>query len=137
MEIKDVKIPLFIFAVYFLIVAVAGTDTLCFFKNIYGIPCPGCGLYRSFICLFKGEIGTAFLYHPLFPLVLISGIVFALRDYSIFRILHLSRWFWLAAATIFIAVWIVRMILLFPDEPPMDFNRNSLFFKIYELVYFL
>lgn len=42
----------------------------CPFRYIAGIPCPGCGMTRAWICLSRGDIDGAFFFHPLwsFPL---------------------------------------------------------------------
>lgn len=37
--------------------------TLCIFKNITSIPCPGCGMGRGTLALFKGNIAEAFSYN--------------------------------------------------------------------------
>jgi hypothetical protein len=41
--------------------------TLCGFKNLTGLPCPGCGLTHSFCALTKGEVETAFAFNLLGP----------------------------------------------------------------------
>jgi hypothetical protein len=37
----------------------------CLFRALYGIPCPGCGLTRSLLALWHGDLRAAVLYHPL------------------------------------------------------------------------
>lgn len=49
--------------------------TLCIYKNITGYPCPGCGMTRSTISLFKGNIIESFFYNPLAIVVNIMLIV--------------------------------------------------------------
>lgn len=49
---------------------------LCWFKALWGLPCPGCGMTRSLIRVSHGEIGEALYYHPFGPLV--WGLVVAL-----------------------------------------------------------
>jgi len=39
--------------------------TLCVFKNITGIPCPGCGMGRGTLALFRGDFSGAFFYNIL------------------------------------------------------------------------
>jgi hypothetical protein len=42
----------------------------CFYKRIFGIECPGCGMQRSFIELLKGNILESILLYPaLLPLI--------------------------------------------------------------------
>ncbi len=38
--------------------------SICLFKNIFGIPCPGCGMTRAFLFLGHGEIHDAFTLNP-------------------------------------------------------------------------
>jgi hypothetical protein len=45
---------------------------LCMFRQLTGLPCPGCGLTRSMIVLAHGDLATAALMHPGgFPLFLL------------------------------------------------------------------
>ncbi len=42
----------------------------CIYQKVLGIPCPGCGLQRSFIELLKGNFVESFhLYPPLLPVL--------------------------------------------------------------------
>jgi len=41
--------------------------TLCGFKALSGLPCPGCGLTHSFCAIGKGDFTTAFQFHLLGP----------------------------------------------------------------------
>ncbi len=45
----------------------APQQTLCGFKTVLGLPCPGCGLTRSFCALAKGELLAAFSFNLLGP----------------------------------------------------------------------
>lgn len=38
----------------------------CLIRTIFGIPCPGCGLTRAWLSVFKLDLKSAFYYHPLF-----------------------------------------------------------------------
>lgn len=51
-------------------------QSLCPFKMLTGLPCPGCGITKSLIFLYQGDIGKSFRYH-LFgpPLVLFCILV--------------------------------------------------------------
>ena len=41
--------------------------TVCIFKNLSGLDCPGCGLTRSFCALSQGHIAKAFYFNKLGP----------------------------------------------------------------------
>lgn len=44
------------------------TFVLCLFRKLTGLPCPGCGMTRSFCALAKGHWQQALQFHPLGPL---------------------------------------------------------------------
>ena len=43
--------------------------SVCLFYNLTGLPCPGCGLTRSFVCLGHGRFWEALHWHPLGPAI--------------------------------------------------------------------
>jgi len=62
--------------------------TICIFKNLLGIECPGCGMTRAFSCILHGDLIAAVSYNrlvvivfPLFCLVLIRDIGSLLEKY--------------------------------------------------------
>jgi len=54
--------------------------TICGFKNFTGLPCPGCGLTHSFCALTQGDIGGAFAFNLLGPLLYLALIVLWIRS---------------------------------------------------------
>jgi hypothetical protein len=50
---------------------------ICLFRYLTGLPCPGCGLTRSFSCILHGEFERGYEYHPfgyfLLPLFLLAA----------------------------------------------------------------
>jgi hypothetical protein len=46
----------------------AHLPVLCPFRALTGLPCPSCGLTRSFIALGHLQLGESLAYHPLGPL---------------------------------------------------------------------
>ena len=50
---------------------------LCFFRYLTGLPCPGCGLTRSFSCILHGDFSHGYDYHPfgyfLLPLFMMAA----------------------------------------------------------------
>jgi hypothetical protein len=53
--------------------------TLCGFKNLTGLPCPGCGLTHSFCAIGKGDFKQALTYNLLGPPVFLASILIWLR----------------------------------------------------------
>jgi len=124
-----------VFEMYFLLAAIGGIAlvlsllfgiTPCIVYHVLGVPCPACGLTRAFISLARLDFRQAFAYHPLFflvvflPLLAWERISPRLRNILAFSLLG-----------VFIVVWIARMILLFPDVPPMTYNYYSLFERLF------
>ena len=57
--------------------------TLCIFKLVTGIPCPGCGMGRATLELMKGNIASSFAYNILcvpFTLTIIISLFWLLTD---------------------------------------------------------
>jgi hypothetical protein len=53
----------------------------CLFRAVAGIPCPLCGLTRSFVSLSHGEFRAAFTYHPLGPILYVGCLVGCLGQF--------------------------------------------------------
>ena len=98
----------------------------CPVYHIAGFPCPACGLTRAFLSLVQFDLRGAFAYHPLFilvpllPFLMWTRIPQKRRDVVAFSILG-----------VFILVWVVRMVLLYPHTSPMTYNENSLFERLF------
>ena len=50
-----------------------------------GVPCPLCGLTRAVLSFLGGDISLSFYYHPLWPVLLISVVLFLLYSLGIIR----------------------------------------------------
>lgn len=123
------KIILVIVAALILLLCVGGLIP-CGIKFIFGIPCPSCGITRAYLSLFKGDIGSAFLYHPLFWALPAAFIGAGLANKKAVKQAIL-----VSCGILFIAVYIIRMITLFPDVPPMDFSHNAILIWIIERIF--
>ena len=102
-------------------------DYGCVFKNFFGIPCPGCGMTRAHLAALRLDWKEAFSFHPLWPFALpLVGLNFFLRgESSILRKCNL------VFVILFVGVYLVRMVLLFPDTPPMEYNEDCLVRRIF------
>lgn len=89
----------------------------CYFKMMFGIDCPGCGLQRSIILLLKGDVADAvFMYPPLLPIVgiLILYVANMQLNYTGKKVLF-SGFVWLLAALVlvnFLYKWVLVFIEL-------------------------
>ena len=91
---------------------VGSGGSACFFKSVYGVPCPGCGMTRALLALACGDVALAFSFHPLVPLVPFIGLVALFRKTAPFRAMYDGGVFWVACAVCFVGVWAVRMAAL-------------------------
>lgn len=60
--------------------SIAHLPSLCPFYTLTGLPCPGCGLTRSFVSLGHGQWETSLHWHPLGWLVAVILISLWLRN---------------------------------------------------------
>ncbi|MDZ7292166.1 MAG: DUF2752 domain-containing protein [candidate division KSB1 bacterium] len=49
----------------------------CTFRNLFGIPCPSCGMTRAGLALARGKLKTAFTLNPLFVIGLGSMLIWS------------------------------------------------------------
>jgi len=54
---------------------IESSQSLCPFKMLTGFPCPGCGITKSIIFLYKGDIVKSLSYHIFGPFVILFCIV--------------------------------------------------------------
>ncbi|MBC8559107.1 DUF2752 domain-containing protein [Fumia xinanensis] len=103
----------------------------CPIRNVTGFPCPGCGMTRAYLSAFRLDFQSAFYWHPLWFLAvpLIFAAIF--RPQGIFKNKRADNILWISLAVLFLGVYILRMILFFPHTPPMDYNRDSIFYQIF------
>ena len=118
------------------LILAAACVTLIFFwgcpiKRITGFPCPGCGMTRAHLSALRLDFKRAFYWHPLWFLAIPMLGVSIFRPGGIFKSRRADNILWISLAVLFLGVYILRMVLLFPGTPPMDYNRDSVFFQIY------
>lgn len=132
-RLNSFKLLLFVFAliVYGIFAYAFGNESICIFKVYAGLPCPGCGMTRSFLSLLSGHMDQAFYWHPLWPLVLIAPVLYGILDRQKASQAKKNALIWFVLG-IFIMTYGYRMYLYFPHQPPMDFNKHSYFYQIYE-----
>lgn len=79
-----------------LVVVIAATllgKGICYFKNITGIPCPGCGMTRSFLLILQGKFTEAWKIHPFAYGWIVFAIIFFVDRY----VLRKKEVFWKVA----------------------------------------
>ncbi len=120
----------------FIAVAWLLTGTSCVIHSLTGLPCPGCGLTRALLAALRGDLATAWRLHPLFwlaPLILLAVLgLLAFRPAWLHS--RTAGRIWLALAFLYIAVYLVRMILYFPRVEPLTYNWHSVFGRWWALI---
>jgi len=78
---KTAKIFISILGIYGILLAlnlfngIQSNHTLCIFKNLTGIPCPGCGLTRGTLAIFEGNFSEAFSYNILSIPIMLAALI--------------------------------------------------------------
>ena len=62
---------------------------VCMFKNLTGLPCPGCGLTRSMTAAIRGNVSLSWIHHRL---GLITILYILIQFLLSLMILSVSRW---------------------------------------------
>ena len=101
----------------------------CLIKHTIGFPCPGCGMTRAVGYLISFDFENAFFYHPLVFTLPFLIFIFLYQDTKILGKIAHSKIFWISVIILFIIVYIIRMILYFPDTEPMDYYNNPYIIK--------
>ena len=84
----------------------------CPFRLLTGLPCPTCGLTRSWIALAHGDLSGSVSLHPLGPITVVAAVLFVLGVHARYPAVAArlrSRPLLAAAAAVWIAVWLVRL----------------------------
>ena len=110
-----------------LFVLVFGNKSICFFRGLIGFPCPGCGMTRALYNAAHLNFTAAFSYHPLWPIVPPAAI-YVLGRYIKGKRVNSRLIF--AAGILFVTVYVIRMVFLFPETEPMTVNPDALYIKI-------
>lgn len=127
------RAPIFGMAAFYIFgMTIAGTP--CVIRAITGFPCPGCGLARATYALLKCNIRSAFNYNPM--VFLVWPLLFFIAYLSVFRKNSIKKYtmVYILFGIIMIAVFIVRMIIYFPDIQPLTYDFNSVFGRIIRLI---
>jgi len=119
-----------------------GTPSICLLKRLTGVPCPTCGMTRSFCCLGRGEVVEAVRFHPLGPVLYALLAVVMVRS----AVIAVSGRRWLEqTARLFIRsilllvsvgfiLWIVRLWQFFASGAAAAAWRESLLGKLLSML---
>ena len=90
--------------------------TICTLKNISGLPCASCGVTRSVLAFFSGNVGNAFFHNPIgipmaIAIVILPGCIaydLTSQKYNLYKkynTLNFNLITWLSIITLFILAW--------------------------------
>ncbi len=120
-----------VFAVIVLYFVTHGVfDAFCPSVLITGFPCPGCGMTRAVLCLFRGQFQRSWALNPAAGLWVLWALWFAFERYIRGRKCRGLSGALCAIAVFMIVAYTVRMRLYFPDRPPYVYTGNNLFSKM-------
>jgi lipid-A-disaccharide synthase-like uncharacterized protein len=105
MNQENKKAVVLVCLVYFLM-ELAGIT--CPILWITGISCAGCGMTRAMISLLKGDLVSAFRFHPLFWMPFAVGIVYLMRERISARQI---KWIRYVVAVLGGVTYLIRMMM--------------------------
>jgi len=94
--------------------AILGLPSLCPFYNLSGLPCPGCGLTRAFVCCAHGQLAAAWEWHPLGPFLFGATLFYALSALLGRAVWQPSNRVLIFAALMGGICWVLRLGGVFP-----------------------
>lgn len=95
-----------------------------------GFPCPGCGLSRSILFLFTGQVRRSFSIHPLGIVVVCTFLYCAWFRYVRGRKAPGLKWLLWGLFVAAFLLYIIRMKLYFPTRPPYTYTHGNFLEKM-------
>ncbi len=99
----------------------------CIFRNVTGLPCPGCGMTRGFTAMSRGQFEAAVRANPLSPAAYVFAIGYVIFSclrrltpgvVGLVRVGERTRWFLFALTlSVVLASWSVTLVRHFEDVP--------------------
>ena len=88
---------------------VRGSPVICPFRRVTGLPCPACGLTRSWQAAAHLRLRDSIGYHPLGAATFLGAVAIALDDRDGVQRLADRRGVQLSAAALWVASWLWRV----------------------------
>jgi accessory gene regulator protein AgrB len=109
-----------------------GTLDICVFKNLTNLPCPGCGLTRSFVYLAHGDITDSIRMNPFGIILFLAWGWVSLKDLSwiVLRksLPFVSQKLWSRSKTLFVfgllIFGVIRIFYHWDEFSPLHSLRN-------------
>ena len=128
-ELKDMIIVIPAIALYYCLLQLMGIS--CPIRYFTGLSCPGCGMTRAFLSLFRLDFKSAFYYHPLFMLPILAVILYLLRKKLPKLLINISAFTMIIA---FVIVYTYRLV--FTDSDVVIFSpKDGLIHRLFSLIW--
>ena len=95
---------------------IVNKESLCPVMRFYHIPCPGCGLTKSFIFLYRGDLATSIHFHPfgiiivcVLCLFMLLAIIDWIGNFNLFNKIVELRSLWQIITILFAIQYIIRL----------------------------
>lgn len=105
--------------------------TACIVVFTTGFPCPGCGIGHALFSLLTGDFVQAHLFNPSIWLWLFLGMCFFLYKYIFDKPCKWMGWLLAIVAILTVAIYLYRMVNLFPSEPPLTYYEGNLLQRVF------
>ena len=121
--------------IFILLIFLILTKFTCLIKLITGFPCPACGITRAYWSLLHFRFIDAWNYNPLIWFIPPVVLFIIVGKKPLFNNHKKENLFLIFVFLIIFSVYLYRMVTLFPNIPPMDYNKNSLLYTIFSKIY--
>ena len=109
-------------------------STVCYFRILFGIPCPACGISRAFSLILKGHFILAFKMHPMIYFVIFWCLLFIIQRYFNNNLSSIFKFYTIICIILFIVIYVYRMVIMYPNVYPMIYNNNNLLHNLTNLL---
>ncbi len=99
---------------------------LCPSRELLGLPCPGCGLTRSILLIFRGRFAESWQLQPFGYAWLALAAVFVLDRYVLESRQKLWKGLLVMICIGMVALYGYRMVTLYPHTEPMTYYAGNL-----------
>ena len=109
--------------------------TICPGTGLTGYPCPGCGMTRAMFCVLRFDFIGALKMHPFIYPIGILFLMFCICRYILNgKYMNYVKWFMIIIAIGMVIYYIYRMIVLYPEIPPMTYYNGNFLRRLTYLI---
>lgn len=105
-------------------------DAFCPMYVLTGLPCPGCGITRSIIFFLTGQWRRSFYIHPMGCILILFALYCGFFRYIKGKKVPGFKQIAIGLAGVAVVLFIIRMVIYFPDRPPYTYNYGNILEKL-------